>query len=728
MKRINVLCILLMISGIARAITYPFTTVDTPGFHILYTNVSNQITISVSDVTLDLNGATVSGGTNGIVINSGLNNVTIKNGAINSVSSNGIQVGAGCSDITLQDITVSNAIRGVSFSQVTNGLLRNCDMQQSTTGLMLDACHNIVLENCTARANTHAGYDLLRSTTCSLLECSALSTGNGNSSISSQVFGFVAKDGNGNIFERCIANATQALSVTGDNSIVAGFALRGSESCTTIIDSEGSNSQTNVNGFTIPYGILLETTIDSTQSMTGLAGIIQGIDWSPDGKYIAVGGGDGSSGGSNDPLQIFLFDQIGKTVTSVAGALPSIGGGSIESLSWSPDGNYIAVVGFLPDTGAMKALQVLSFDNSSITLQVLDGALDINDFISAVDWSSSGDYIAIGGSIIAGGTTNDFQIFQFDRATGRLSSITGVLSGGFGRTVAWSPDDAYIALGGSGLTGDELQIYRFNKAARILTSVTSVFSGSSNVRSVAWSPDGNYLAAGGATLTGGTNDELQVFLFDRAGGTLTSIAGILSGEVYSVRWSADGKYIAIAGDTITGGTGDEYQIIKFDRAAGTLTAITGGLAGSSARGIAWSRDGSAIAIGGNPLSGGSGLSFQIFSGFGFPQKNVIKGNTMYCNSGGRFPSGVGISAPSISNLVIGNTAFNNPIPRAANKPIIVSNYHFVTNVFNPLFGEGPSSLQNIATSALTPLPTVPDVPAKIKRTELLLESLIDNLL
>ena len=78
--------------------------------------------------------------------------------------------------------------------------------------------------------------------------------------------------------------------------------------------------------------------------------------------------------------------------------------------------------------------------------------------------------------------------------------------------------------------------------------------------------------------------------------------------------------------------------------------------------------------------------------------------------------------------MIGNTAFNNPIPRAANKPIIVSNYHFVTNVFNPLFGEGPSSLQNIATSALTPLPTVPDVPAKIKRTELLLESLIDNLL
>jgi hypothetical protein len=89
---------------------------------------------------------------------------------------------------------------------------------------------------------------------------------------------------------------------------------------------------------------------------------------------------------------------------------------------------------------------------------------------------------------------------------------------------------------------------------------------------------------------------------------------------------------------------------------------------------------------------------------------------------------VGISAPSISNMVIGNTAFNNPIPRGANAPIVESNYQFVTNVFDQLFGEGPSVTQNIATSALTPIAIPADLPSRIRRTEVLLESLIDNLL
>ena len=88
---------------------------------------------------------------------------------------------------------------------------------------------------------------------------------------------FVSANGNGNIFERCIANSTQALSTTDSNSLIAGFALRGSEGCTKIIDSESANSQTNVNGFTVPYGILLEGTLDSVQSITGALGSGGGV-------------------------------------------------------------------------------------------------------------------------------------------------------------------------------------------------------------------------------------------------------------------------------------------------------------------------------------------------------------------------------------------------------------------------------------------------------------------
>src|SRR5688572_14556502 len=39
---------------------YPFTTINTAGFYRLAADVSNQITISASNVTLDLNGHTIS--------------------------------------------------------------------------------------------------------------------------------------------------------------------------------------------------------------------------------------------------------------------------------------------------------------------------------------------------------------------------------------------------------------------------------------------------------------------------------------------------------------------------------------------------------------------------------------------------------------------------------------------------------------------------------------------
>ena len=84
MKRMRVLIFLISLtSPDCFGAIYSFSTIDTPGFYRLAANVSNQITISASNVTLDMNGHTVSDGTNGIVINGNLNNVTIKNGAIN---------------------------------------------------------------------------------------------------------------------------------------------------------------------------------------------------------------------------------------------------------------------------------------------------------------------------------------------------------------------------------------------------------------------------------------------------------------------------------------------------------------------------------------------------------------------------------------------------------------------------------------------------------------------
>ncbi len=322
------------------------------------------------------------------------------------------------------------------------------------------------------------------------------------------------------------------------------------------------------------------------------------------------------------------------------------------------------------------------------------------------------------------------QVFKFDRSAETLTSVAGALgTAGQVNDIDWSPDGKYIAMGGFGTTGgtgDIFQVFRFDRSTETLTDVAGALGTSFSVRISIWSFDGQYIAVGGGSLTG---NELQVFRFDRSTETLTSVAGALeSGNINSGDWSPDGKYIAVAGSFTGVGTGDDFQIIQFDRGAQTLTPVEGAFGvdpGLRDDVIAWSPDGKYIVFGHN---GTSEQRFVITSALQFPQSNVIKGNTVYCNSGGQFPSGVGIAAPSITNMVIGNTAFNNPIPRAAYEPVVETNYQFVTNVFNQLFGEGPSLTQNIATSALNPLPIVPDVPAKIKRIELLLESLIDNLL
>ncbi|EKD49093.1 MAG: hypothetical protein ACD_64C00006G0001, partial [uncultured bacterium] len=88
-------------------------------------------------------------------------------------------------------------------------------MTMNTTGLLLDNSHKITVKDCIANCNVKAGYDLLSSTTNCFDNCKALSTGQGNNALyGNNVFGFVSANGYGNIFERCIANSTQALSTT----------------------------------------------------------------------------------------------------------------------------------------------------------------------------------------------------------------------------------------------------------------------------------------------------------------------------------------------------------------------------------------------------------------------------------------------------------------------------------------------------------------------------------
>lgn len=719
------------------AINYPFTTIDTSGFYKLASNVVNQITISVSNVTLDMNGCTVSGGANGIVVNSGLSNVTIRNGTVHGVN-DGILINAECKDIILKEVTVQNCVRGFHLDAISDAIIRDCDMILNTTGMHINTSHNIMVKNCVAHANVQAGYSLLTSTTCTFIDCKALSTGDANPNSfgdASNIFGFVSHSGIGTVFERCIANSTQALTTTNANSLIAGFALRGIEKCSKIIECEASNGTTSPTGVAIPYGILLEARFDGLVSVTstnpdagGTSDTVSSVAWSPDGLYVAIGGT--ISGITNSDVFMYKFDrQAGDLVQTASLAPQGLLNDQINTVDWSPDSHYLAVGG----ATSINSLFIYRFDTVAgtleniISLNVSGGAAG-DDLVNSVDWSPDGNFLAVGGNI-SGGTNNDVFVFQFDRVVETLTQVVTVNPGGGSSTdeifgVAWSPNGRYLAVGGniSGTSNNDLFVYRFDRSnGFFLTQVASVnpVATTDVVTSVAWSFDGNYLAIT-RQQGGGSNSTLFIYRFNKTAETLTPVDQSdpvgNGGTSQTVKWSPDGSYLAVGS---VGGTNSLF-IYSFNRSLESLTKLQSvnpdGGSSDTVFSVDWSPDGGYLAVGGT-INGSTNNDFFVYRALQFPENNVISGNMVYCNTGNKYQGGVGISGSSIVNLIIDNSAFSNPF-----------NYQFVCNVFNQLFGEGPSALQNIAVQANNPIATPDDIPTRIKRTNLLLESLIDNLL
>lgn len=703
---------------------YSFVSIDTPGFYKLADNIANQITITVSDVTLDMNGLTISNGASGISINSGLSNVTIRNGTIAEVS-DGIVVNTACTNVILKDIKVKNCIRGINIDHATDIIIRNCDFIANTTGLHSNTAHNVVVEDCVATGNIQASYSLLTSTTCTFIDCKALATGEGNTRAfgdASNIFGFVTQNGYGNIFERCIANATQGLTTTSENSIVAGFAFRGIEGCSKIIDCEASNSITSLNGFTVPYGIWLQSRFDGLTTVTALvpgngtgeSDSIRAIAWSPDGIYVAAGGSIEGSLNNND-LFIYQFNRITRDLIQVASINPA--GGStndtIESIQWSPDGHYVAI-----GMSGMISVSVIiyAFDNVVNSLKQVasvnpNGGAD--DSVFSVDWSSDGIFLAVGGSL-SGTTNNDVFVYKFDKVLQTLTEVGSVNPNGGSAadqvlSVNWSPDGIYLAVGGLINGTTDLLVYRFNPSTGFLAQIAALNPGGTgpSINVVKWSPDEQYLAVG-------TPTTLFLFTFTKATETFTQVMDI-SGSVASLRWSPDGSYLAAGKSSVVG---NDFIVYQLNRENNILTEVAsanpdGGAATDVIASVDWSPDGGYIALG--TINTGAGNVVFIYTGFSFPQNNVITDNMVYCNIVNN--KGVGISGSSIANLIINNTSYNNPF-----------NYSFVTNIFNQFFNESPSQLQNIAQISNTAIITPVDIPTRIKRTNLLLESLIDNLL
>ena len=219
------------------------------------------------------------------------------------------------------------------------------------------------------------------------------------------------------------------------------------------------------------------------------------VNWSPDGRYLAIGGQFPTS---EKELQVYRFDGV--SLSLVADQYGQIEFSAVLSVNWSPDGRYLAEGEYCLSGGKLR---VYGFDGSSLSL--VDEAGSFNS-LESISWSPDGCYLAVGGN-------GDIQVYYFDGSS--LSFAVGETFGNDVSSVNWSPDGRYIAIGGGypDPGHSQLEIYSFDSWNWILNLIASQSYGTEEegwVESVNWSSDGNNLATGGGTMVS-NHGEIDIY-------------------------------------------------------------------------------------------------------------------------------------------------------------------------------------------------------------------------
>ncbi len=662
------------ISCFSTPITAPIT-LSTSGIYCLSANGSGPIVITADAVSLDLNGYVLTN--TGITINPGVKLATIKNGTISNANSSGIVVSAGTSATKITNVNVELATNnGILLQNTESCVIKNCDLSLNATGLEIESSNKVIISNCYAIGNGFAGFNLVSSGTNVFLDCKAV--GNGGSSTSNG-YGFASSNGMGNIFERCIATGNTSAS-TNPSNIVAGFALLGSEMCSKIIDSKScDNFYPNLT--VLPYGILLQDQFTSISTFTTVSDtpIPVAVSWSPDNKFLATVDNNNNTY-SSGTLRIFSFNPS-TMMLSQATTFTTTGNGFTD-VAWSPNGNFIATSETNSGFTASN-IRIFTVNEFSPTVISQVGTLTISGTgfgITAIAWSPNNNYLVAGDS---GSNIRTFAL-NYLQSTGNALTQIGLTSLGTGTvfSLAWNPSGNYVTVVTNTIFLYQLAFNPSASSASVLSKIQSLsVSISQNVANLSWSYDGNFLAVATNTLTP------LIYQINQTTGLLTPF-GSQAVAANAVSWAPNDKYLAVISSS------NALTIYSF---ASTnmfpLTSLgTQSVAGSQT--LAWGPDGEFVATNGTNTA-------QIFKVLSFPTENIIKNNTLACNSAtgatslGQVTSGgYGISGSSINNLIINNLTYNNPINTA-----------FVTNVFTEqLFGNSvPSPLQNNSLISQQPL-------------------------
>ena len=274
---------------------------------------------------------------------------------------------------------------------------------------------------------------------------------------------------------------------------------------------------------------------ESVARLVGLSERIESVEFSPDGKKLAVAGGlPGRTG------EIQVWDIAKKTLDlSVATTYDTVYG-----VSWSPDGKHIS---YACGDNTIRAI------NASNGKQVFFQGSH-NDWVFDTTWSVKGDHIISVGR----DRTAKLSEFKTERFIDNITSITpGALAGGL-LSIDSHPSKEQILVGGADGTPKIYQIFR-TKARKIgddFNLIKKFEALKGRIYGVDFNSDGTKLVAGSSIDNHG-----MLTSFAEDGKKLWSLD--LESAVYSVSFSPDNKFVAAAGS--------DGQVRLVDAEKGTIT-------------------------------------------------------------------------------------------------------------------------------------------------------------
>ncbi|MBY0353688.1 WD40 repeat domain-containing protein [Candidatus Babeliales bacterium] len=314
---------------------------------------------------------------------------------------------------------------------------------------------------------------------------------------------------------------------------------------------------------------------------------VRSVDWSPDGRYLAVGG----TGPTNTfEFQVYRFN--GSTLTYVTGDNWTGGGAEVWRVRWHPNGRFVAAVG-----DATNDVRIYSFDGS--TLITLDAINITTGDVRGLAWSPSGEFILFG--IDNENASDEIRVYRFDgNSLTFVDSADMNVTSASARGLSWHPSGKFFCVAGNaGALSIETRVYSFNGTS---ISVVQASNAGQSGRSAEFSQDGLYFAIAMNTIGGGDS---RLTMCSFTGASFSVVEHIVysggNDNFLEVRWSPDGQYLVGGGNSPSNGS--ELKLYQFTRPA-TLTEVASYNYGTAINGVAWSSDGKYVAIGGEGPDGG----------------------------------------------------------------------------------------------------------------------------